>query len=111
VRHRDRVRIARTENGLYRVQRARPDVPEDNSEGTERESPLRASPSAHAQSIRLPCHQLVRATLTAGPRRTPIGKDSPMPQWHHSRCDASGREPALTAAPVIVDVGICLQQP
>ena len=35
----DRVRIAWVEDRLYGVQRARPDVPEDNTESTERESP------------------------------------------------------------------------
>ena len=51
VRHLDRVRIARTEDRLDGVQRARPDVPEDNSESTNRESPLAGSVSVHAHSV------------------------------------------------------------
>src|SRR5262249_57613287 len=38
--HRDRVRIARVEDRLDGVQRARADVPEDNPEGADRERPL-----------------------------------------------------------------------
>ena len=49
--HLDRVRIARVENRLDGVQRAGADVPEDNSESTERESPLGGSASVHAHSI------------------------------------------------------------
>ena len=51
-RHLDRVRIARIEKGLHRVQRARPNVSENHSQSAKRESSLRTSPSAHAQSIR-----------------------------------------------------------
>ena len=54
VRHLDRMRIARIEKRLHRVQRARPDVPEDDPESAERESPCAAPASVHAQSIRPP---------------------------------------------------------
>jgi hypothetical protein len=50
VRHLDRVRIARTEQRLHGIQRARADVPEDDAQGTDRESRLRGSATAHAGS-------------------------------------------------------------
>ena len=62
--HLDRVRIARTEDRLDGVQRARADVPEDNSESTDRESPLGGSASVHAHSIRQP----VRSARTSSSR-------------------------------------------
>jgi len=52
VRHLDRMRIARVEKRLDGVQRARPDIAEDNPQSTDRESPLRCGASAHAHSIR-----------------------------------------------------------
>jgi hypothetical protein len=51
---RDRVRIARIEDRLDGVQRARADVPEDNAESADRESPLGGSAPVHDPSIRLP---------------------------------------------------------
>ena len=72
VRHLDRVRIARTEDGLDGVQRARPDVPEDDSQSADRKSPLRGSAPAHAHSLPLPCRQLPRATLTNNPVGQPV---------------------------------------
>jgi hypothetical protein len=56
VRHFDRVRIARIENRLHGIQRARPDVPEHNAQSADRESTLRGSASAHGHGhgTRLP---------------------------------------------------------
>src|SRR5580698_6781457 len=61
--HLHRVRIARTENGLDGVQRARPDVPEDHAERAQGKRRLAGSVPARCHSVRLPPSRFPGATL------------------------------------------------